>query len=156
MKTIIQTLTVLSLAFLVSCTSNEKALKNAAEAAAQAQFKATIVEEANGYLTQNEAFKTAYINFMNKYSEFTAQDVRMNGENMGVTTVYITSYAPDVRKQLLRVASRVDSSKTGLFNFSNAFQLISKETGAPGEPMKYPFATLNLKKDANGDWTVLK
>ncbi|WP_413558157.1 hypothetical protein [Bdellovibrio sp. HCB209] len=156
MKTIIQTLTVLALAFLVSCTSSEKAFKQTAEATAEAQFKATIEEEAAGYLTQNESFRKAYIAFMHKNSEFMAEDVRMSGENNGVTTVYIKSYAPDIRKKLLRVAGNMDSSKTGMFNFANAFQLISKETGMPGEPMKYPFATLNLKKDANGDWTVLK
>jgi hypothetical protein len=80
----------------------------------------------------------------------------MSGESAGVTTVFITSYAPDVRKKMLQVASTVKPSAVGNFNFANAYQLIAKETGLPGDPMKYPFATLNLKKDAKGDWIVLK
>jgi hypothetical protein len=55
MKTIIQTLMALSLAFLVSCTSNEKAFKNAAEESAKTQFTAVIEEEARGYLTQSDS-----------------------------------------------------------------------------------------------------
>ncbi|QLY24578.1 hypothetical protein [Bdellovibrio sp. KM01] len=156
MKTILQTLTALSLAFLVSCTSNEKAFKNAAEEAAKAQFATTVEEEARGYLTQSDNFKNAYVSYMVKFAEFSAEEVRMSSESSGVTTVFITSYAPDVRKKLLRVASTVKSSVTGQFNFSNAVQLIAKETGLPGDPMKYPFVTLNLKKDAKGDWIVLK
>jgi hypothetical protein len=156
MKIIIQTLPVLFLAFLVSCTSNEKALKKAAEESAKAQFTATIEDEAKGYLTQSDSFKTAYISFMVKFAEFSAEDIRMNGETMGMTTVYITSYPPDARKKLLKVASTVSPAAVNRFNFSDAYRLISKETGIPGEPMKYPFATLSLKKDANGDWNVLK
>ncbi|WP_413575408.1 hypothetical protein ACLVWU_13865 [Bdellovibrio sp. HCB290] len=156
MKTLIQTLTIGSLAFLVACTSNEKAMKKAAEAAAAAQFKSTIAEESKGYLTQSDSFKTAYISFMVKYSEFSADETKMNGESFGVATVYIKSYTPDARKKLLQVASSVSPDAVNRFNFANAMQLISKQTGIPGEPMKYPFAVLNLRKDATGEWIVQK
>ncbi|WP_413584955.1 hypothetical protein [Bdellovibrio sp. HCB274] len=156
MKTLTKTLMLLSLGFLAACTSNEKAMKKAAENAAAAQFKSTIIEESKGHLNQSESFKNAYISFMVKYSEFSADEIKMNGESFGTATVYIKSYTPDARKKLLMVASTVSPEAVNRFNFANAIQLISKETGIPGETMKYPFAVLNLRKDSSGEWVVQK
>ncbi|WP_413582262.1 hypothetical protein [Bdellovibrio sp. HCB288] len=147
---------ILVMSCLVACTSDEKSLKKAAEAAAAAQFKSTIEEEAKGYLTQSDTFLNAYVSFMVKFAEFSAEDIKLNGGVMGSATVYITSYPPDVRKGLLKVAATVSPAAVNRFNFANAYQLIAKETGRPGEPMKYLFVVYNLRKDTHGDWVVQK
>ncbi|MBO9668720.1 MAG: hypothetical protein J7501_18115 [Bdellovibrio sp.] len=154
MRNIIQALITVSLLVLTSCTSNEGAMKKAAVEYAEKQFAENTQKEADEAIPQSDFLKKSYVEFMKKYSEISAAQAQLQGDNNGVVMVVVKTYPKPAKKTLLKIAGTVSDSEARRFNFANALQLIAKETGSDATPVEQPFATYSLHKGSSGDWKV--
>lgn len=147
-------LTLVSALFLTSCTSNESAVKKLALADAETQFTETLKKESDDLITQSEWLRNSYVEFMKKHAEFDVESVKIEG-NLGVASATVIAYPPGQRKILAKIAGTVDSSKARQFNFANALQLISQQTGAPAAVEKQSAGVFKYQKISTGDWKLL-
>ena len=154
MKTILLSLMGLSLAFLVSCTSNEGAVKKRALEEAEKHFSESLNKEADEGITQSKWLRDSYVEFMKKYSEFEVEDVKFQGETQAVATVVVVTYPKAARITLLKIAGRLAESEVRRFNFANALQLIGQQTGTSSSPTKQPLAVFGFHKDSSGEWRL--
>ncbi len=88
-----------------------------------------IQKEAEESLGQSEWLRRAYKEFIENKSEVEVDEVKFQGEKLATAAVNVNTYSLKMRKTLLDIASRVDSTKTSRFNFGGAASLINKQTG---------------------------
>lgn len=151
MKSIILGLTSILCLSLTACTSQEAGLKKQAQKLGEQKFAEVIQKEAEESLSQSDWLRQEYIQFIHRHSEVEIEEVQLQGENLGVVSLTVTTYPEKVRRTLLEIASKVDPSRSRRFNFSEAVSLIRRQTGQALEPDKQPLGVYKFKK-AEKSW----
>lgn len=141
---------------LVSCTSNEGAVKKLAAADGEAQFAETLKKEADDLIPQSDWLREAYVSYMKKNSEFETEDVKIQGEVLAIATVTVTTYPAAQRRVVAKIAGTVEAGKVRNFNFGNAMQLVAQQTGQSIAPEKQNGGVFKYHKKASGDWLLEK
>ena len=151
MQKLIFFLTLTSSLFLVSCTSNEGAVKKAAVAEGERQFTETLTKESQDFI-QSVFLRDAYVSYMKRNSEFDTEDVKVQGELFATAVVTVKTYSPVLRRTVARIANGVEAGHERQFNFGNAISLVAKQTGTSASTEKQPLGVLKFQKNSSGDW----
>ena len=141
---------------LAGCTSQKDQFKELATKLAEKERYMLLVNEADSALQHSEALREGYLTTMSQKSEIKVKNIELVGENAATAEVYIELPSLIVRKKLLGIGSRVDTTRTRRFNFSEAMILVKKEMGFKPEELKEQILkTYHFKKTSSG-WTILK
>lgn len=138
---------------LVSCTSQEGAIKKQALRLGEQHFRELIREEAQTGLPQSDWLRDAYEEFINDRSIVEVADIALQSDTRATAVVVVETYPLPMRRTLLSIAGKVEPGKTRRFNFSEAISLIAQQTGQKGEVEKQPLKTYKFHKSAES-WTV--
>ena len=130
-------------------------MKDQAIAQAQSQYEELITKEANDIITQSAWLRGNYVDFVKKRTEYKVQNILKQGENSALVSVVIISMTTPQRKTLADIASRVIADKERNFNFSNALQLIAKQTGSSATSDEMGITTVKMRK-SGGSWVAEK
>lgn len=131
-------------------------MKKLAVADAEAQFQETLQKESSDLIPQSDWLRDAYVAYMKKYAEFEADEVKIIGGTLAIATVSVTTYSSAQRRVVAKIAGTVDPAKVRQFNFGNAIQLISQQTGQAMTPEKQNGGVFKYHKNSSGDWVPEK
>jgi len=134
--------------FLSACTSNEGAAKDQAIKEAQGQFDEVLNKEALDNIAQSDWLRDAFVRYIHSGTEWSADSIKMEGDNDATVTVLAETVALKPRKTVAAIAGRLDKSVERNFNFSNALGLIAQQTGTSADKVKIPFV---IKVHKTGD-----
>ncbi|MDG0817953.1 hypothetical protein [Bdellovibrio svalbardensis] len=140
---------------LTSCTSNEGAVKKLALADGEAHYEEILQKEATDLIPQSDWLREAYVSYMKKNSEFEAE-IKMVNETLAIASVSVATYSSSQRKTVAKIAGTVDPGKVRQFNFGNALQLISQQTGESVKPEKQNSGVFKYHKNSSGTWVLEK
>ncbi|WP_155723959.1 hypothetical protein [Bdellovibrio bacteriovorus] len=153
MKKTLLVLLLLSFQILTACTSDEKVLKTKALELAEKKFSEQIKQEADDSLSQSPWLHQAYTQFIQDNSKVSVEEVKFQGETLATVSVVVETYPMKLRRTLLGIASRVDSSKSRRFNFSEARGLIVQQGMEKGEVESQPLGVFKFHK-SDKNWIL--
>lgn len=131
---------------LTACTSQEGQLKKQAQEQGEKKFAEMIQKEAEESLGQSEWLRQAYTEFIQNKSEVEVDEVKMQGEKLATVSVTVTTYPVKIRRMLLGIAGKVDSTKSRRFNFAEATSLVTQQMGEKNETVKQPLETYRFSQ----------
>lgn len=148
-----KTLLWASCSLLISCTSNEGAIKKQALQLGEQHFQELIRDEAQKGLPQSDWLRDSYEEFIKERSTVEVTEVTLQNDSRATAVVVVETYPLPLRRTLLSIGSKVDASKSRRFNFSEAISLIAAQTGQKGEVERQPLKTYKFQKSADS-WVV--
>lgn len=131
---------------IVSCTSQEAALTKQAESIGEQKMMEAIRVEADEMLKNSAFLHNGYIEFMRHQAKVNVEDVKIINERLATATVTMMAPPVKLRRTLLEIAGKVDPSKSRRFNFSEAVNLIRKQTGISDREVQ-PLGVYQFRKN---------
>ncbi|UOF02803.1 hypothetical protein [Bdellovibrio reynosensis] len=143
-KILLFSLTIATL-WAAGCTSEEGKLKKQAISTGELRLQQLIQQEALDGMPQSSELRQGYQDFIMARSEVVTDEPEIIG---GSAVVSVAAMIPPVklRKTLIAIAGKLDSSKARRFNFGEAVSLIKRQTGEDTENTKQGLGIVKFVK----------
>lgn len=145
-------LLIISLAFVLGCTSDQSKVQETALEGAKASFHQEVQEDISKGVTGKGNLQKTAANILTEKSEFEVQKVDIQG-NSALAVVQALTVPVKARMALIEIMGKLDDKKERTFNVSDALRIILQQMELT-ETRSLQVYKIRLEK--SGGWHVLK
>lgn len=144
---------VLSLIFVISCTSKETKIREAAILEAKDQYEAEVRDEISKRVSGKKNLQTTAVHILTERAQFDVLKVQ-DQERSANAVVQVRTEPDKVTENLIEIMIKLEDQKEARFNVANAIKLIRQQLKV--SEGAYSEKSYNIKLEDKGEWVAVR